>query len=107
MPYPETAFGNCNDGAMIELFGVLGNNAVKMLIDAFRAHVAQPENDDAWQFASTGGQEITKVKVMGKENASVTAGFLQYFRIAQPVETLLVKMYRLIPKILQKAYRLG
>ncbi len=78
MPYPETTFGNCNDDAMIEVFGVSGDNAVKIQINAFGAHVAQPENDDAWQFSSTGGQEITKVKVMSKENTPVTVGFLQY-----------------------------
>jgi hypothetical protein len=107
LPYSNTTFGNGYDNPLFQFYGVFGDNVVEMQIDAVRAHITQPENDDAGQFSPAGGQEISKIEVMGKKNAAVPAGFGQYLRIALPVKAFLVEVSYLMTKVLQKAHRLG
>ena len=105
--YTDTTFGNCDNGTVFEFFDVFGDNVLEVQIDPVRAHVAQPENNDARHIGFAGCQEIAKIKVMSEENDSVAAGFVQYLRIAQPVKAFLVEVYCLVPKMLQEAHRLG
>lgn len=85
----------------------MGYDMIEVNVDPIGAHIPQSKDYDTWQMLSTGCKEIAKVKIMGQEDALFTTCLVKNCSISQSVQTFLVKMYGLIPQILQETHRLG
>jgi len=107
MSDPYTSFSNCDDDATNKYFRKTGYDMMEVDVDPIGAHIPQSKDYDARQMLPTSRKKIAKVKIMGQENALFTPCLIKNCSISQSVQTFLVKMYGLIPQILQETHRLG
>ena len=93
--------------AHVQLFPMLGNDALQRVIDSIRVHIAEAERNRAGQSGPRGGDQFPESKVMGQQNTSLVAGFLQDIVIRQTLKTLVGEMDRIVSQGLQERSRLG
>jgi hypothetical protein len=91
-----------NDGAILKHLRLLGDDLEQMAIDILGPHVPQTKNEHTRQIGTTGCKEIAKVEIMRQEDVSFPAGLLQYLRVPQSMEALLLQVSRLMPQMLKE-----
>jgi hypothetical protein len=75
---------------------MLRKNALQCTIDSVGMHIAQAKRDHTGQRGSASGDQFSKAKIMGQQNASLPSRLLYNVAVWPTLKTLGGEMHRIV-----------